>query len=110
MNLMQITTEKKKIVTEYKSINLDYMNIFLCLETSLIFVNVYLFASIVHELFCYGFLLLIYFICVSGRCSIHVAVLQENEEIVDYISTKFKQTLRIGDNVSELIDFYYYFH
>lgn len=36
---------------------------------------------------------------VSGRCSLHVAVLHEHEEMVDYLATNFRQTLRIGDNV-----------
>lgn len=43
------------------------------------------------------------FVVSLGRCSSHVAVLKENEEIVDYISSRFKQTLRIGDNVFILI-------
>ncbi|CRL04180.1 CLUMA_CG017287, isoform B [Clunio marinus] len=34
-----------------------------------------------------------------GRCSIHIAVLLENEEIVDYLATNFRQTLRTGDNL-----------
>lgn len=35
----------------------------------------------------------------TGRCSLHVAVLMENEEIVEFIASNFKQTLRIGDNL-----------
>lgn len=35
-----------------------------------------------------------------GRCAIHVAVIHQNEEIVDYIAGNFKSTLRMGDNVS----------
>ncbi|KAJ6629254.1 Arginine kinase Pro [Pseudolycoriella hygida] len=34
-----------------------------------------------------------------GRCAAHVAVLKENEEIVDYIASKYKQSLRVGDNL-----------
>ncbi|XP_037035947.1 uncharacterized protein LOC119074093 isoform X1 [Bradysia coprophila] len=34
-----------------------------------------------------------------GRCAAHVAVLKENEEIVDLISSKCKQSLRVGDNL-----------
>lgn len=30
----------------------------------------------------------------------HIAILRENEEIVDFIGKNFKQTLKIGDNVS----------
>jgi hypothetical protein len=36
----------------------------------------------------------------TGRCSLHVAVLLENEEIVEFIANTFRQTLRVGDNVS----------
>lgn len=38
----------------------------------------------------------------SGRCAIHVAVLHQNEETVDYIASNFKQTLRLGDNVRQI--------
>lgn len=33
----------------------------------------------------------------------HVAVLVENEEMVEYIASNFKQTLKVGDNVRILI-------
>lgn len=36
---------------------------------------------------------------ITGRCAAHVAVLKENEEILDYIASKYKQSLRVGDNV-----------
>lgn len=36
---------------------------------------------------------------ISGRCSIHVAVLMENEEIVEHLASNFKSALKIGDNV-----------
>lgn len=35
-----------------------------------------------------------------GRCSLHIAVLCQQEEIVDYIANTFPDTLKIGDNVS----------
>jgi len=35
-----------------------------------------------------------------GRCSLHIAVLCQQEEIVDYLAITFPDTLRIGDNVS----------
>lgn len=31
----------------------------------------------------------------------HIAILKEQEDIVDYIGRTFRQTLKIGDNVSE---------
>ncbi|KAG5684638.1 hypothetical protein PVAND_013858 [Polypedilum vanderplanki] len=34
-----------------------------------------------------------------GRCSLHVAVLVENEDIVEFIADNFRQTLRVGDNL-----------
>ncbi|XP_065081316.1 uncharacterized protein LOC135703882 [Ochlerotatus camptorhynchus] len=34
-----------------------------------------------------------------GRCSLHVAVLMENEEIVEYLATNFRLTLKVGDNL-----------
>ncbi|XP_058815668.1 uncharacterized protein LOC131679117 isoform X3 [Topomyia yanbarensis] len=34
-----------------------------------------------------------------GRCSLHIAVLFENEEIVEYLATHFKHVLKIGDNL-----------
>lgn len=39
-------------------------------------------------------------IYLKGRTALHIAVLKEQEEIVHYLATKFKQTLHIGDNVS----------
>lgn len=36
----------------------------------------------------------------SGRCSLHIAVLRENESIVRYIAKNHPETLNIGDNVS----------
>lgn len=43
--------------------------------------------------------------CVSlhnqGRTSMHIAILKENEDMVDYIGKGFRQTLKIGDNVCE---------
>lgn len=38
-----------------------------------------------------------------GRCTLHVAVLCEQEEIVDYVANTFPDTLKIGDNVRELL-------
>lgn len=35
-----------------------------------------------------------------GRCSLHIAVLCQQEEIVDYLATTFPETLKLGDNVS----------
>lgn len=37
-----------------------------------------------------------------GRCTLHIAVLCQQEEIVDYLASTFPDTLRIGDNVSNL--------
>ncbi|CAG9761050.1 unnamed protein product [Ceutorhynchus assimilis] len=34
-----------------------------------------------------------------GRCSLHIAVLCQQEEIVDYLANTFSDTLRIGDNL-----------
>lgn len=34
-----------------------------------------------------------------GRCTLHIAVLCQQEEIVDFITNMFPDTLRIGDNV-----------
>uniref|UniRef100_A0A182V0K4 ANK_REP_REGION domain-containing protein n=1 Tax=Anopheles merus TaxID=30066 RepID=A0A182V0K4_ANOME len=34
-----------------------------------------------------------------GRCSLHIAVLMENEDIVDYLASNFKAALKIGDNL-----------
>lgn len=31
----------------------------------------------------------------------HIAILRENEDMVDYIGKGFRQTMKIGDNVSE---------
>lgn len=36
-----------------------------------------------------------------GRCTLHIAVLCQQEEIVDYLAITFPDTLRIGDNVSK---------
>lgn len=35
-----------------------------------------------------------------GRCSLHIAVLCQQEEIVDYLANTFPETLKVGDNVS----------
>lgn len=37
----------------------------------------------------------------QGRTSMHIAILKENEDMVDFIGKGFRQTLKIGDNVSE---------
>ncbi|XP_035915011.1 uncharacterized protein LOC118513411 isoform X2 [Anopheles stephensi] len=34
-----------------------------------------------------------------GRCSLHIAILMENEDIVDYLASNFKAALKIGDNL-----------
>ncbi|XP_055544680.1 uncharacterized protein LOC129729856 isoform X2 [Wyeomyia smithii] len=34
-----------------------------------------------------------------GRSALHIAVVMESEEIVEYLATNFKQTLKIGDNL-----------
>lgn len=34
-----------------------------------------------------------------GRCSLHIAVLWQQEEIVDYLANTFPDTLGLGDNV-----------
>lgn len=34
-----------------------------------------------------------------GRCSLHIAVLCQQEEIVDYLVNTFPETLKLGDNV-----------
>ncbi|XP_058122433.1 uncharacterized protein LOC131293299 [Anopheles ziemanni] len=34
-----------------------------------------------------------------GRCSLHIAILMENEDIVDFLASNFKAALRIGDNL-----------
>lgn len=36
---------------------------------------------------------------VYGRSALHIAVLKENEEIVEHIVQMYPETLRIGDNV-----------
>lgn len=38
-----------------------------------------------------------------GRCSIHIAVLKEQEEVVDYLASNFKKLLTLGDNVIALV-------
>lgn len=37
-----------------------------------------------------------------GRCTLHIAVLCQQEEIVDYLANSFPDSLHIGDNVSLL--------
>ncbi|XP_052562965.1 uncharacterized protein LOC120418960 isoform X2 [Culex pipiens pallens] len=34
-----------------------------------------------------------------GRCSLHIAVLMENEDIVEYLASNFRATLKVGDNL-----------
>ncbi|XP_055589615.1 uncharacterized protein LOC129741846 isoform X2 [Uranotaenia lowii] len=34
-----------------------------------------------------------------GRCSLHIAVLMENEDLVDFLASRFKSTLKVGDNL-----------
>lgn len=34
-----------------------------------------------------------------SRCALHIAVLRENIELVQYITKTYPETLRIGDNV-----------
>ncbi|CAG9865308.1 unnamed protein product [Phyllotreta striolata] len=34
-----------------------------------------------------------------GRCSLHIAVLCQQEEIVDYLASTFSETLKLGDNL-----------
>lgn len=34
-----------------------------------------------------------------GRCALHIAVLQENKELVKFITKMYPETLRIGDNL-----------
>ncbi|XP_049283128.1 E3 ubiquitin-protein ligase MIB2 isoform X1 [Anopheles funestus] len=34
-----------------------------------------------------------------GRSSLHIAILMENEDMVDYLASNFKATLKIGDNL-----------
>ncbi|XP_058056480.1 uncharacterized protein LOC131207864 [Anopheles bellator] len=34
-----------------------------------------------------------------GRCSLHIAILMENEDIVDYLASNFSAVLKIGDNL-----------
>lgn len=36
-----------------------------------------------------------------GRCALHIAVLREQEEIVQFLCTKIKSLLLVGDNVSQ---------
>jgi hypothetical protein len=40
---------------------------------------------------------------VYGRCCLHIAVLCQEEEMTKFIATTFRQTLRVGDNVSAKI-------
>lgn len=37
----------------------------------------------------------------TGRTALHIAVLKEKEDAVQYLATSIKQTLHIGDNVSK---------
>nr|CAD7430962.1 unnamed protein product [Timema monikensis] len=37
-----------------------------------------------------------------GRCSLHVAVLCQNEDVVQFIANKFPETLRVGDNLERI--------
>lgn len=39
-----------------------------------------------------------------GRSALHIAVLKEREDIVQYLATTVKQSLRIGDNVSGFLN------
>lgn len=41
-----------------------------------------------------------------GRCTLHIAVLCQQEEIVDYLANTFPDTLKLGDNVSILFNLY----
>ncbi|XP_021940111.1 uncharacterized protein LOC110839862 isoform X3 [Zootermopsis nevadensis] len=34
-----------------------------------------------------------------GRCSLHIAVLSQDEEMTEFIATNFRETLRVGDNL-----------
>jgi hypothetical protein len=36
----------------------------------------------------------------TGRCSLHIAVLREYPEIVQYLAKTYPETLTLGDNVS----------
>lgn len=38
-----------------------------------------------------------------GRTAIHIAVLKEREDIVQYLSTRYQQTMHVGDNVNATI-------
>lgn len=42
-----------------------------------------------------------------GRCCLHIAVLCQNEEMTKYIATNFRETLRVGDNVSAKLIYQY---
>jgi hypothetical protein len=42
-----------------------------------------------------------------GRCCLHIAVLCEDEEMTKFIATNFRETLRVGDNVSEELLYQY---
>ncbi|XP_051164058.1 uncharacterized protein LOC127283319 isoform X3 [Leptopilina boulardi] len=39
---------------------------------------------------------------VYGRCALHIAVLRENAEIVEYIAKTYPETLTIGDNLDRI--------
>jgi hypothetical protein len=36
----------------------------------------------------------------QGRCSLHIAILTQQEVIVEYIATRYPEALHVGDNVS----------
>lgn len=36
-----------------------------------------------------------------GRCTLHIAVLCQQEELVDYLANTFPETLHVGDNVTK---------
>lgn len=38
-----------------------------------------------------------------SRCALHIAVLHENKELVLYIAKTYPETLRIGDNVRNIV-------
>lgn len=39
----------------------------------------------------------------TGRTALHIAILKEREDIVQFLATTIKQTLFLGDNVSHLV-------
>jgi hypothetical protein len=42
-----------------------------------------------------------------GRCCLHIAVLCQDEEMTRFIATNFRETLRVGDNVSAKLLYQY---